>query len=261
MNRLNHVSRYLSILPMMLLSACSGIFGDIYDQPADDITPAAGQIVVDATSWTDWYYVDFPTLRRLAEAGDTAALVEAQRSHTAYPIPDTLTGENNGQAGLYWYWFDVFGQGIENNEFREFVPCDPQAEPAEWSIAVHRNNVRTNGGAVYETGYTSFEQLPESSEAFAGEAFAEDAWSETEVWCSQERMLLSLVPSQGICVNPVLSSWLKMEIPPMPPMFVHNNHVFILHLGDGTYAALQLENYMSPSGEKCWLTINYKYPY
>ena len=47
----------------------------------------------------------------------------------------------------------------------------------------------------------------------------------------------------------------------MPPQFVHNNHVFILRLNDGTYAALQLEDYLSPTGTKCYLTINYKYPY
>ena len=52
-----------------------------------------------------------------------------------------------------------------------------------------------------------------------------------------------------------------MKIPPMPPSFSLNNHVFILRLKDGTYAAIQLENYLSPKGVKCWMTINYKYPY
>lgn len=47
----------------------------------------------------------------------------------------------------------------------------------------------------------------------------------------------------------------------MPPAYVKNNHVFILRLSDGTCAALQLEDYLSPSGKKCYLTINYKYPY
>mgnify|MGYP004623850459 CR=1 FL=1 len=44
-------------------------------------------------------------------------------------------------------------------------------------------------------------------------------------------------------------------------LFSLNNHVFILRLKDGTYAAIQLENYLSPKGVKCWMTINYKYPY
>ena len=91
--------------------------------------------------------------------------------------------------------------------------------------------------------------------------FTEDEWSENEVWDSQEQMLMCYVPSQGIEINKVLSSWLSMEIPPMPPSFSMNNHVFILRLKNGSYAALQLENYLSPKGAKCYLTINYRYPY
>ena len=262
MNYSNYIRNCLSLLlSLVLLPSCSGIFDDIYDEPADEIKPAVGQLVVDATSWTDWYYIDLPALHRFTEAGDMTALIEAQSNHTAYPIPFSLTKESDGRSGQYLYWFDVFGQGISNNEFREFTPCDPQPEPEDWSFAIHRNNVRTNGGAVLETEYTSFDQLPPTSEAFVGVTFTADEWSENDVWCSQEKMLLSLVPSQGIHINRVLSSWLRLEIPPMPPAFIHNNHVFVLRLNDGRYAALQLENYMSPNGTKCWLTINYKYPY
>ena len=125
---------------------------------------------------------------------------------------------------------------------------------------MHRNNVRTNGGAVYETQYTSFDQLPASSTEFANKEFAADEWSENEVWSSQEQMLLSLVPSQGIDVNKVLSSWLEFKFN-VPPDYILNKHVFILRLADGTYAALQLADFISPEGKKCYLTINYKYPY
>lgn len=47
----------------------------------------------------------------------------------------------------------------------------------------------------------------------------------------------------------------------MPPDYIPNKHVFILRLADGTYAALQLADFISPEGKKCFLTINYKYPY
>ena len=47
----------------------------------------------------------------------------------------------------------------------------------------------------------------------------------------------------------------------MPPSFTLNNHVFIIRLQNGNYAAVQLQNYMNAAGAKCWLTINYKYPY
>ena len=262
----------------LALTACNGIFDDIYDQPEDAVVVSAkGQLLMDATSWTDWYYVDLPQLQKLTEAEDEEGLQKAQTEFVAYPIPMEAVGEaslqvangektgsqptNGEKAGQYMYWFDVFGEGITKSEFREFTPTAAQAEPDSWSFAIHRNNVRTNGGAVLETTFTSMSDLPESSDAFKTMNFTEDEWSENEVWDSQDQMLLGLVPSQGIRVNKVLSSWLTMEIPPMPPRFTLNNHVFILRLKDGTYAALQLENYLSPTGTKCWMTINYKYPY
>lgn len=57
---------------IMLLPACNGIFGDIYDEAQPD-TPddygfnesgnTTGSIYVDATSYTDWVYIDFHTRR------------------------------------------------------------------------------------------------------------------------------------------------------------------------------------------------------
>lgn len=245
---------------ILMLMSCNGVFDEIYDKPIE-IIPAKGEIVVDATSWTDWYYIDLQELQRLTEQNDEEALIKAQTVFQAYPIPMTLTGESDDTTGQYLYWFDVFGKGVENNEYRSFTPTDKQPEPDRWTIAVHRNNVRTNGGEVYETAFTSMDQLPESSAAFANVKFSPDEWSECDVWDSQEQMLLGLVPSQGMKINKLLSSWLALKIPPMPPAYVKNNHVFILRLSDGTCAALQLEDYLSPSGKKCYLTINYKYPY
>ena len=40
---------------LAMLTACNGIFDDIYDEPA---TPAAGDIYIDASDWTQWHYID-----------------------------------------------------------------------------------------------------------------------------------------------------------------------------------------------------------
>lgn len=262
----NLLEKVLVIMCMLKLTACTGILDNIYDHPKE-IVPAKGQIVVDATSWSDWYYVDLHRLHQLTVDGDEEALLKAQTEFAAYPIPMEPTGDkvttpaNDRKPGQYMYWFDVLGVGITNNRFSYYQPTAAQTAPDDWTFAVHRNNVRTNGGAVLETTYTSMNDLPESSDAFRNMKFTEDEWTENEVWDSQDQMLLGNVPSQGIEINKVLSSWLIMDIPPMPPAFSMNNHVFILRLNDGSHAALQLENYLSPNGTKCHLTINYKYPY
>lgn len=102
---------------IIMLTACNGIFDDIYDQPKE-IVPAKGQMVINATSWTDWYYVDLNELHQLTINGDEEALLKAQTEFTAYPIPMEPTGDKvttpvtDKKTGQYMYWFDVFGAGI-----------------------------------------------------------------------------------------------------------------------------------------------------
>jgi len=248
-------SKLLTLVTFALLlsslSACHGILDELYDKPSDEVTLKEGQLYVDASSWTDWYYID---------------LADAKKGFVREEIPQegdqqSMNPPSSKAEGLYTYWYDVFGEGLSKHEFRCFTPTEKQPEPESWHIAVHRNNVRTNGGAVYETSYTSINDLPESSEAFADATFTEDEWNELDVWTVQAQMLQGLIGNQGIKINPVLSSWLKVSLPPVPPVFTLNNHVFIVRFEDDTYAALQLENYQNTAGVKCHLIINYKYPY
>ena len=216
-----------------------------------------GQLYVDASSWTDWHYIDLKD-KEVVKMEIPQTLIQGEKNH---PDEDSFPlGEPEGASGLYTYWYDVFGEGLSKHEFRSFTPTTEQEEPESWHIAVHRNNVRTNNGAVHETSYTSMADLPKNSEAFVKETFTEDEWNELDVWTVQSQMLNGLIGNQGIKVNPVLSRWLTVSFPP-PPSFTLNNHVFIIRFSDGTYAAIQLANYQNSKGVKCCLTINYKYPY
>lgn len=248
----------LVILTLLLssLSACHGILDELYDEPSDSVTLKEGQLYVDASSWTDWYYIDLKEKR--------VVKMEIPMEKMEFPDnPDTPKSpeSSEGVPGLYTYWYDVFGLGLSKHEFRSFMPTEAQPEPETWHIAVHRNNVRTNGGAVYETTYTSMEELPKSSEDFMEATFTPDEWNELDVWTIRDQMLQGLIANQGITINPVLSRWLNVSLPPVPPTFTLNNHVFIVRFNDGTYAAIQLGNYQNAAGVKCCLTINYKYPY
>ena len=119
--KMNHLKMTVAGLGMLMLTACNGIFDDIYDEP-EEIVPAKGQIVMNATSWTDWYYIDLPHLQKLTEAGDEAALLKAQTEFEAYPIPMTATvmfiaGVAEGYIRLSILY--VFQITYESNEISE----------------------------------------------------------------------------------------------------------------------------------------------
>lgn len=258
----------LAVLFPLIAVSCNGLFSSVYDDADDNKTETTeSQIIMDASSWQNWYYISFDSLEALREQGDMAKLKYAQTHFTPYPIPMTPTGDKTashpaqGTTGLYTYWYDIFGQGLSKNEFRAFAPTATQAEPDHWDLAIHYANARTNGGAVLKTSYTSIDDLPASSADFSGTEFTPDEWSESDVWADQTEQLNKILGCQGININKVLSSWLQVEMKSLPPLFTLDSHVFLIRLKSGRYAAVQLKNYMDANGDKSILTINYKYPY
>ena len=258
----------LAVLFPLIAVSCNGLFSSVYDDADDNKTETTeSQIIMDASSWQNWYYISFDSLEALREQGDMAKLKYAQTHFTPYPIPVTPTGDKTashpaqGTTGLYTYWYDIFGQGLSKNEFRAFAPTATQAEPDHWDLAIHYADARTNGGAVLKTSYTSIDDLPASSADFSGTEFTPDEWSESDVWADQTEQLNKILGCQGININKVLSSWLQVEMKSRPPLFTLDSHVFLIRLKSGRYAAVQLKNYMDANGDKGILTINYKYPY
>ena len=258
----------LAVLFPLIAVSCNGLFSSVYDDADDNKTETTeSQIIMDASSWQNWYYISFDSLEALREQGDMAKLKYAQTHFTPYPIPMTPTGDKTashpaqGTTGLYTYWYDIFGQGLSKNEFRAFAPTATQAEPDHWDLAIHYADARTNGGAVLKTSYTSIDDLPASSADFSGTEFTPDEWSESDVWAEQTEQLNKILGCQGININNVLSSWLQVDMKSLPPLFTLDSHVFLIRLKSGRYAAVQLKNYMDANGDKGILTINYKYPY
>ena len=258
-----YIFKCLALLTAVMLTGCEGILEGIYDEPETDTRATTeGHLYIDASNWHEWHYIDLKEVAgRVSECDDfnTSSLWKTMEIPTLETSEEPLVS-NSEKAGIYYYWYDVFGEGISKSEYRGFISTPPQSEPEKWTFAVHRNNVRTNGCLVAETDFTSLTEIPGDSKWISTLAFKPDEWNQTDVWVVQDRMLNGIIGNQGIHINNVLSGWLKMVIPPMPPLFEINRHVFILKLPDGTFAALQLEDYMNTSGTKCCLSINYKYP-
>ena len=258
-----YIIKCLALLTAVMLSGCEGIFNGVYDEPESEMRSTTdGHLYIDASNWQEWHYID---LRAVAERVSAYTDFNTSSLWQTIEIPILETSEetferNNEKVGIYTYWYDVFGEGISKQKYIGFTPTRPQPEPEQWTFAVHRNNVRTNGCMAAETDFTSLSQIPQDSDWISTLTFTSDEWDQTEVWTVQDRMLNGIIGNQGIYINQVLSGWLKMKIPPMPPTFEINRHIFILKLPDDTFAALQLEDYMNSLGTKCCLSINYKYP-
>lgn len=198
----------------MLLPACNGIFGDIYDEPAAEATPdngfsgddanGIGTLYIDATSYTAWTYINFHD--------------------------------------------------------RTVTPCAiGDAEPAEWDLAVHRYDAKTNGGAAAETGATSFNSFVNYTDIPEGSYVADIFTTNVVVTDMSHMMDVYLVYAESD-YNPELSKWLNVDKSTMPPIYTPSNKVYVVRLADGTRAAVRLADFMDASGVKGFLTIEYRYP-
>lgn len=256
----------------MLLASCEGAFGWMYDEPEDPAATApemnadrsiTATLSVNANPWGEWHYIDLPTVVALLRDDPSA---DANQLWTMRPIPLEATGPEETETGhhrpgQYLYWFDTnYGLPIRGSEFRSFTPTAPQDDPEAWSFAVHRSEVRTNGGGVWASELKDIDRATEAD--YAGADYAGDEWSENEVWSDSRTMISQLVPSQGIAVNRVLGSWLHMTL---MPDYERDGRVYFLRLKDGTFAALQLVNHIGsipgdPSPIRCYLTIKVRYP-
>ena len=232
-----------------MLAGCNGMFDGIYDEPVHDealqmgFNPTAQEgrytLILDARKYDEWIYLD---LHRLAI-----------KSH---PIPATLTGEWDGRS--VWARYNVQGSRYTLLEERQ---VDTQAEPEQWDLALHHFDVRTNGGSVLQTGYTSIDALPQSTANFASEEFRPDEWTRHQCIVDFSGMFDYNIWYQASPVNLVLSDWVRMDFSTPPPKYEASRRVYLLRMQDGTVAALHMKSYMSEAGTKGILTIDVKYPY
>ena len=236
-------------MAMMSLAGCDGMFDGIYDQPPADTSlqlgfnpgdaPNSFSIVLDARDYDKWIYLDLH-----------------RRTITTMPVPTSLTGGWDGKS--QWAKYSVYGSRYEQLEVRQ---VDAQPEPELWDMAIHHFDVRTNGGSALRTDCSSLDDLPQSSSAFDGKAFAADQWSMHQCIVDFSSMFDHKIWYQASEVNLVLTEWVRMDFSTPPPKYEASNRVYILRMKDGTAAALRLRSYMSEAGTKGFLTIDVKYPY
>lgn len=184
-----------------------------------------------------------------------------------YDEPDTtivsdfgfISSGDAGQFGVVyidatsytrWTYIDFSEQRIDTLEVGD-------AEPANWDIAVHRYDVKTNGAAVMETGYTGFDAL--LAGGLPDGEMVKDEWTSDRIAVDMSGMMDGYIEYQESYYNTELSKWLDVDTSTMPPIYTLSKKVYLVKLQDGTYLAVRLANFMNDASVKGYMTIQYKY--
>lgn len=134
-----------------------------------------------------------------------------------------------------------------------------EAEPADWDIAIHRYDVKTNGGAVAETTESDIYKAIGLGN-IAEESFVEDIWTTETIITDVSNMMAGYLEYKESYYNPEMSKWLNVDKSEMPPIYTPSERVYVVKMKNGERAAVKLENYMDDSGVKGYMTLRYIYP-
>ena len=133
-----------------------------------------------------------------------------------------------------------------------------EAAPEKWDFAVHRFDVKTNGGSAFETELTDLSKISEIGE-ISQDKFINDIDTSDKVIVDMSGMMQGKVKYAEDKYNPCLSRWMDMNMKNMPPEFNLSDKVYLLRLSNGKTVALHFTNYVNKSDELGYLTIEYNY--
>lgn len=127
----------------------------------------------------------------------------------------------------------------------------------KWDVAMHRYDVKTNGGQVLETQYASLDDLVASSVLPEGTWVADTM---SQVTIDMSHMLEGYLVYQQTTKNLEAGKWLDVDTSTMPPIYTLSQKVYLIRFSDGTYLAWYLKNYMNAKSVKGYMNVEYVYP-
>ncbi|MBD3589101.1 HmuY family protein [Bacteroides sp. GM023] len=208
----NAIFKYTIILgATMSLSACNGIFENIYDDPIETEMEIKENKFsqVKTVEYTEWAYIDL----------------------SARKVTTVQIGE----------------------EYESQIP-------EEWDFAIHRYDIKTNGGAAFQTTYTSIDDFIAAGKLPEAEKFVEDEWTTNKIAIDMSGMMEGNIVYTDSYYNAALSSWLNVDTSTMPPIYTMSSQAYLLRLKDNTYAAIRFTNYTNAKGIKGYIDFDFSYP-
>lgn len=126
--------------------------------------------------------------------------------------------------------------------------------PAQWDIALHRENVKTNQGAALKSDAVSLSALTELP---TGE-FTADVMTDSTLVVDISQMMQGVLVYQESDINPVLNAWVKRS--GMPPAYQVNRNVYVVRNKEGKYAKIKFSSFKNAEDQTGFATLSYIYP-
>lgn len=147
-----------------------------------------------------------------------------------------------------WVYVSLEDQAVTTLHYQE-------AAPEKWDIAMHRNNIRTNGAGVLKTQAVNLSELT----VYPSGDFVADSMSYTDVAVDMSGMMQGNVVYDTVAINPVLNTWVTFS--GVPPVYTVAPQVYVLRFPDGRYAKIRFESYKSDLDKTGFATFSYVFPW
>ena len=201
-------------LASTLFSACDGLFEDVYDND------------------------------KVAETSSSSSLWYSPSSDTE--------GQFTIDATSYtaWHYISFADMTLTSSVINADGTEDDV--PDQWDIALHRYDVKTNGGSAAATSFSTFASL-----SLDNLSFEADVWTENKITIDMSHMMEGYLVYAPSYYSAVISGWVDVDTSTMPPIYTMNSKVYVLMTSDGRLVALRLINYMNDSSVKGHMTVEY----
>lgn len=176
-------------------------------------------------------------------------------------IPTERYSVSNLDATLYtnWVYVNLRGTGYKTLDYQV------TDVPEWWCIAIHRYDVKTNGGAAIETSYESLDQLLSDVESGSFKRPEASQWVEDEdskITIDMSHMMEGWLDYADSKLNKEIGKWLNVDTSTMPPIYTPSNKVYLVRLNDDSVVAIRFTGYFNPEkyNTKGYISFDYLYP-
>jgi hypothetical protein len=161
----------------------------------------------------------------------------------------------NGVVGTYSAYLD--GSGNANGTVVDGSGKVVNESGFDWDIAIHREDIRTNGAGAYKTDKI---ELSEVTSVPAGVEYTKDVATENKVILDMSGMMTGNIKYGPFKLNETLCGWLTKNLSVMPPVYTINKYVYIIQLANSKYAKIQFTDRTNDAGASGHITFTYEYP-